>query len=60
MDVIVRYWDINGYTAKVRCWNSAFFGHATHDDLFKQLNEAAKELDQQKLYQISMDGPSVN
>ena len=39
--------------------DSAYFGHAKHDDLFNQLNEATKELDQQKLYQISMDGPSV-
>ena len=60
MDVIVRYWHINGNTVKVRYWDSAFFGYAKHDDLFKQLNEATKELDQQKLYQISMDGPSVN
>ena len=60
MDVIVRYWDINGNTVKVRYWNSASFGHVKHDDLFKQLNEATKELHQQKLYQISVDGPSVN
>ena len=60
MDVILRYWDINGNTVKFRYWGCAFFGHAKHDDLFKQLNEATKELDEQKLYQISMEGHSVN
>ena len=59
-DVIARDWDINGNTVKVRYRCSAFFGHAKHDDLFKQLNETTKELDQQKLYQISIGGLSVN
>ena len=54
------YCSILGNIVKARYWDSSFFGHAKHDDLFKQLNEATKELDQQTLYQISMDGPSVN
>ena len=38
---------------------STFFGHGTHQNL-KHFHEVTKELDHSKLYQISMDGLSVN
>jgi hypothetical protein len=44
----------------VRYWNSSFFGHATHLDLIREFSKAIEELDKSKMYQISMDGPSVN
>ena len=37
-----------------------FFGHGTHQNLSKHFPEVTKEFDLLKLYQISMDGPSVN
>ena len=37
-----------------------FFGHGTHANLSKTLNEGISGLEMSKLIQISMDGPSVN
>jgi len=60
MDIILRFWDMMENQVKIRYWDSAFFGHAKHDDLLKQFQNATKDLDHKKLYQISMDGPKVN
>ena len=37
-----------------------FFGHVTHQDLVKQINDGTRRLNVNKLIQISMDGQSVN
>ena len=37
-----------------------FLANGTHQKLLKHFHEVTKELDHSKLYQISMDGPSVN
>ena len=37
-----------------------FFGHATYQDLVKQINNGTKRLNVNKLIQISMDGRSLN
>ena len=54
---IFRFW---WFTVKIRYYNSQFFGHTTHQDLVKQFNDGMKQLDVNKLIQISLDGPSVN
>ena len=60
MDLIVRYWDSQKNEVKVRYWDSELFGHASHQDLFKNFMKATETLDKSKLMQISMDGPNVN
>ena len=60
MDLIIRYWNNHAQKVDVRYWGSSFFGHATHQDLLKQFMKIASELDPEKLYQISMDGPKFN
>ena len=46
----------------LRCWDdgSSFLGHATHQDLLAHFTDVVKELEQPKLYQVSMDSPNVN
>ena len=60
MDLYLRYWDVNDDHVKVRYYGSSFLGHATHQDLLADFTDVAKELEQPKLYQVSMDGPNVN
>ena len=60
MDLLFRYFDSDDFTVKIRYYDSRFFGRATHQDLVKQFNDGMKQLDVNKLIQISMDGPSVN
>ena len=44
----------------IRYFNLIFFGHGTAIDLRREFDECIKELDPSKMYQISIDGPSVN
>ena len=60
MDLLLRYFDSDDFTVKIRYYGSQFFGRATHQGLVKQFNDGMKRLDVNKLIQISMDGPSVN
>ena len=55
-----NHFDSNDFTVKIHCYNSRFSGHAAHQDLVKQFIDVMKQLDVNKLLQISMDGPSVN
>ena len=55
-----RYFYFDGFIVKIRYFDSRCFGHATHQDLVKQLNDKMKHLNVNKLLQIFMDGPSVN
>jgi hypothetical protein len=45
---------------KVRYYDSTFFGHGTHTDLLKHFKTVTDDLQSNKVYQISMDGPNVN
>ena len=60
IDLYLRYWDINDNHVKVRYYGSSFLGHATHQDLLAHFTDVVKELEQPKLYQVSMDSPNVN
>ena len=60
MDLLVRFFDHLENKVKIRYFDSRFFGHGTHKDLVKQFHDGLKDLDPNKMYQISMDGPSVN
>ena len=60
MDLLIRYFDCSDDEVKTRFYDSQFFGHGTAKDLQKQFCDALKNLDDNKLFQISMDGPNVN
>ena len=60
MDLLVRYFDSLDEKVKVRFYDSRFLGHATHLDLMKNFQDALKDLNPNHMFQISMDGPSVN
>ena len=60
MDVLIRYFDSVDRKVKMRYLDSRFLEHSTHRDLFDQYNIAAQGLDNCKICQKSMDGPSVN
>ena len=58
IDVYVRFWNITELKVDVRFIGSTFFGPGTHQNLLKYFHKVTK--DHSKLYQISMDGLSVN
>ncbi|XP_040917268.1 uncharacterized protein LOC121197645 [Toxotes jaculatrix] len=58
LDLHVRYWD--GGQVQSRYLGSQFLGHATANDLLKEVKECAGNLDLSKLLSFSMDGPNVN
>ena len=60
MDILIRYFHHVEDRVKVRYLDSKFFGHATHQDFFIQFMQALFKLDNNKIFQVSMDGPIVN
>ena len=60
MDIYVRFWNVTELRVNVRFIGSTLFGHGTHQNLLKYFNGVTNELDHLKLYQILMDGSSVN
>ena len=60
MDILIRYWCEEEKMAKLRYYTSSFLGHATAKNLMEHFTESCKNLNNGKLYQVSMDGPNVN
>ena len=60
MDLLVQFFHNSTNTVNTRFYDSRFLGHATHQDLHKKFNDISNQLDSNKLFQISMDGPDVN
>ena len=60
MEVFVRFWNVTKLKVNVEFIGSTFFGHGTHQNLLKHFHEVTKEVNHMKLYQISINGPSVN
>ena len=61
MDINIHFWSKAKKNACVRYYDSKFFGHATTNDLLSSFNEITKFIDSEnKIIQISMDGPSAN
>ena len=59
-DMHMRYWDTSLNTVKTRYYNSQFMGKATAKDVLKTFKECVNGMDEDKLLQVSMDGPNVN
>ena len=60
MDLHVRFWDIESNCVATRYLNSKFIGKAAAQDIYEKFNECISELDENKLSQVSSDGPNVN
>ena len=59
MGLLVRFYN-SANTVNNRFHDSRFLGHATQQDLHKKFNDISNELDSNKLFQISMNGPNIN
>ena len=59
MDIVVWYFDTSDKVV-VRYWDSSFLGHRTHLDILRHFNETTANLNPSKIFQVSMDGLSVN
>ena len=60
IDLYIRFWDVNLNKVNVCYFGSTFLGHGTHQDLLTYFRKVAKEINCSHLYEVSMDGPSVN
>ena len=60
MDIQVYFWDENSVYAKTCYFDSQFLLRPNADNLLESLTTAIKDLSQEKLIQLSMDGPSTN
>ena len=60
MDLLIRFWDIENNCIATRYFNSKFLGKAAAQDIYEKFNECISELDENKLLQVSSDGPNVN
>ena len=60
MDVAIRFWNSSNKQAETRLLTSEFLHRPNAKNLVNSLSSALKQLDQQNLLQLSMDGPSVN
>ena len=54
MDILIRYFEHVEDRVKVRCLDSKYFGHATHQYLFMQFMQALFKLDTNKMFQVSI------
>ena len=60
MDLVIRYWDPKLKCTLTRYIGSEFLGHSTADNLLKAFNKATAHLDQEKIINLGMDGPTTN
>lgn len=60
LDVHVRYWSSENGRVESRYLTSLFIGHGRTGDILKHFEEATKDLDPAKTWNIGMDGPNVN
>ena len=56
----VRYWHSDTGQDSLRYLGSEFLGHATAANLLTHFKDGIRQLDPNRLLQVSMDGPSVN
>ena len=60
MDLHVRYWSTATNAVTTRYYTSEFLGKATSKDVFETFKQFITDRDQEKLLQVSMDGPNMN
>ena len=60
MDLLVRLWNILSIQIKLHYWDSNFIGQSTATDVFNNFLGGTKNIDESKMIEVSMDGPSTN
>ena len=60
LDFLVRYFDMLEIKVSTSYVTSVFLDHLRHTDLYNSFTSMMDELSEDKLVQLSMDGPSVN
>lgn len=60
MDIIIRFWDTKNNETSVRYIESRFLKRPNANNLLIELLEALKSFPNEKLIQLSMDGPNTN
>ena len=60
LDFLVQYFDVLEMKVSTRYVTLVFLGHSRHTDLYNSFTSMMDELSEDKLVQLSMDGPSVN
>lgn len=60
MDLHVRYWANDKKQVKNRYYNSQFLGNAARSDISEKFMDCVAGMDEEKILQVSMDGPNVN
>ena len=56
----IQYGDTSLNTVKTRYYNSQFMGKAAAKDVLKTFKECLNGMDEDKLLQVSMDGPKLS
>ena len=60
MDITIRDWDDVKNLVQTQYFDSKFLQRPNAEMLFEKIKEFLTELDESRLVQLSMDGPSVN
>ena len=60
MDLHVCFWDTKNNYVATQYFSSKFLGKAAARDIYEKFDECISELDENKLLQVSSDGPNVN
>ena len=60
MDVVIRYWDESNNVTQTRCLDSKFSNRPNAEELLSSICESLTNLREEKLLQLSVDGPAVN
>ena len=60
IDMHIRYWNTSLNAVKTRFYNSQFMGKAVANDVLKIFKDCVNGMDEDKLLQVSVDGPNLN
>ena len=56
----LRVWDKTANEAIVQYFDSKYLGHVSAQDLFEEFQQALKGLRDTNMFQVLIDGPSIN
>ena len=60
MDIFVRFWSKSTNDVDIMDFKSLFLGHTINNDLLDTFKTSQANIDTDKIFQVTVDGPSVN
>ena len=60
MDIVVRFWSKSTNDVDIMDFKSLFLGHTIVNDLLDTFKTSQANIDTDKIFQVTVDGPSVN